>query len=160
MNNELLNLAERIRAELQDIEQVVQRIQSQWNRFQPTRDDAYLDGVALNLHGFYEGLERLFFLVAATIDKKQPQGSEWHQGLLVQMQGELPGIRPAVISEVSRRARDKFRGFRHGVRHIYTFNLDAQQTSKLVADVAPLFKCLRDELSIFADFLEARATAE
>jgi uncharacterized protein YutE (UPF0331/DUF86 family) len=157
MNDELLNLAERIRAELRDIERVVQRIQSQWKRFQRTSDDAYLDGVALNLHGFYEGLERLFLLIAATIDKKQPQGAEWHQELLLQVQNELPGIRPLVISEQSRRALEKFRGFRHVVRHIYTFNIDAQQMSRLVVDVTPLFERLRGELSTFADFLEQRA---
>jgi hypothetical protein len=157
MNDDLINLAERIRVELQDIERVVQRIQVQWKRFQQTSDDAYLDSIALNLHGFYEGLERLFFLVAATIDKKQPQGSEWHQGLLLQMQEELTDVRPAVLSKASRRALDKFRGFRHVVRHIYTFNLDAQQTSALVKDVAPLFDQLRGELSTFADFLEHRA---
>jgi len=49
-----------------------------------------LDGVALNLHGFYAGLERLFELIAAIVDGTVPQGANWHQILLEQMATEAP----------------------------------------------------------------------
>lgn len=92
-------LAQRIRANLDDLEQVVDRIAVGWQRTWQTNDDYYLDSVALNLHGFYSGVERIFELVAENVDRLLPQGENWHQLLLQQMAQELPGIRPALISD-------------------------------------------------------------
>jgi hypothetical protein len=44
---------------LQDLEHVVKRSESLMDKAQRTGDDGYLDGVALNLHGFYAGVEKL-----------------------------------------------------------------------------------------------------
>jgi hypothetical protein len=43
-----------------------------------------LDGVALNLHSFYSGTERIFELIAANVDDILPKGENWHQALLKQ----------------------------------------------------------------------------
>jgi len=69
---------------------VLARAQEGWRRAQRSSDDLYLDGVALNLHGFYAGLERLFELIAAIVDGTVPQGANWHQILLEQMATEAP----------------------------------------------------------------------
>jgi len=42
----------------------------------------YLDSAALNLHGFYSGLERLFELIARHVDGAIPSGETWHRDLL------------------------------------------------------------------------------
>ena len=62
----LRQLADRIRSELDDLERVTNRIGEGWQRALRVADDYYLDGVALNLHGFYAGLERIFELIAAS----------------------------------------------------------------------------------------------
>ncbi|HED03416.1 MAG TPA: hypothetical protein ENI60_01445 [Candidatus Fraserbacteria bacterium] len=67
MNERFLRLARRLADELSELEQVVKRAQEGWRRVQQSSDDFYLDSVALNLHGFYAGLERLFELIATTI---------------------------------------------------------------------------------------------
>ena len=121
MSNQLHRLAARIRDELAEIEQVQWRIEAGWQRVQRSGDDYYLDGVALNLHGFYSGLERIFELIATRVDDTKPTGENWHQALLVQMTTEIPGVRPAVISESSHSQLDEYRGFRHVVRNVYTF---------------------------------------
>ena len=72
MSERLLRLAERIRDELADLDQVVERAQEGLRRMRRASDDYYLDGVALNLHGFYAGLERLFELIATIIDGTLP----------------------------------------------------------------------------------------
>lgn len=54
---ELIKLAERITSELGELEKVAQRIQEGWLRAKKSGDDLYLDSVALNLHGFYSGLD-------------------------------------------------------------------------------------------------------
>lgn len=154
MNERLLRLAQRISDELNDLEQVVERIQEGWHRTQQSGDNLYLDGVALNLHGFYTGLERLFERIATTIDGTLPQGANWHQVLLEQMEAERPGVRPSVISEETHQALDGYRGFRHIVRNIYTFRFDAAKMQQLVEDVPTIFARVRVELLAFVVFLE------
>lgn len=66
MKQELLALKERIETELADIERTAQRAQEAWkgaNRF-PEQQEYYLDSVALNLHSFYNGVERIFDAIA------------------------------------------------------------------------------------------------
>lgn len=53
-------LATRIRQTLLDLDPVTLRAESLFHQYQRTSDDGYLDGVALNLHGFYSGIERNF----------------------------------------------------------------------------------------------------
>lgn len=69
---DLSGLANRIRLELIELERVLSRIQEGWQRAQRSNDDYYLDSVALNLHGFYSGLERIFLLIAESIDGSMP----------------------------------------------------------------------------------------
>lgn len=75
MNDPLRQLAQRIRGELAEIAYIVRRIETGWERVQRSHDDYYLDGVALNLHGFYSGLERTFELIAANADFLDQQAS-------------------------------------------------------------------------------------
>jgi hypothetical protein len=160
VNEQLLKLAQRLFDELIELEQVVQRAQEGWRRAQQSSDDFYLDSVALNLHSFYGGLERLFELIATTVDGALPQGANWHQVLLEQMAEEVPGVRPAVISGRTYEALDEYRGFRHVVRHVYTFLFDAARVQQLVEKAATVFAQVRPELEAFATFLEQRAQAE
>lgn len=153
MSDELKNLAQLIHYELVDIERVINRIQIGWKRAGHSGDDYYLDGVALNLHGFYNGLERIFQRVAALVDGFLPQGENWHQALLDQMAKEIPTIRPAVISIGVLHQLDAYRGFRHVVRNVYTFKFDPVKLEKLVEDAFPLFEQVKAELLAFADFL-------
>jgi hypothetical protein len=62
-------LAQRIRRECVEIDRVVTATQRHWHKSKTADDiDAYLNSVALNLHGFYSGLERLFELIAIEMD--------------------------------------------------------------------------------------------
>ena len=99
MNDPLHQLAARIRSELKDVRRVLRRMEEGWKRAQRSSDDCYLDGVALNLHGFYGGLERIFERIAVIVDDARPIGENWHQVPLQQMTEEVSGIRPAVVSE-------------------------------------------------------------
>ena len=157
MSNQLHQLAARIRDELVEIERVQQRIESGWERVQSSNDDHYLDGVALNLHGFYSGYERIFELIATRVDSTKPTGENWHQALLIQMTTEIPGLRPAVISETSHSQLDEYRGFRHVVRNVYTYKFDPAKVEKLVNGVQSTFAEVRAELLAFAEFLEQQS---
>lgn len=157
MSNELQQLADRIRNELAELKRVLDRVETGWQRAERSGDDYYLDGVALNLHGFYNGLERVFERTAVVVDGSMPQGENWHQVLLRQMANEVAGIRPAVISEETYAQLDEYRGFRHVVRNVYTYKFDPLKLQKLVEKARPLFRRIRTELLAFADFLEEAA---
>ena len=157
MSDPLHQLAARIRSELKDVQRVLDRVQEGWKRAQRCSDDYYLDGVALNLHGFYGGLERLFERIAVLVDDARPVGENWHQLLLQQMGQEVPGVRPAVISEATRSRLDAYRSFRHVARNVYTFTLDPEKLRHLVAEAAAGFPQIRAELLAFADLLDRQA---
>ncbi len=157
MNDTLQLLAVRIREEVAAVERVLDRIDEGWQRASRTADDYYLDSVALNLHGFYTGLERIFERIANLIDGTVPEGEDWHRKLLLQMSTELPGIRPAVISDASRDALEEYRGFRHVARNIYTFNLNPAKIEHLVLGARGHFTQIKAEILGFAGFLESSA---
>jgi hypothetical protein len=153
-DEELAKLAERIREELGEISRVVTRTSEGWERARRSNDDYYLDGVALNLHGFYSGFERLFAQIAEVVEGDLPHGENWHQQLLQRMMSDVPKVRPAVISKETGAKLDDYRGFRHVVRNVYAYKFDSEKLEKLVRSVPDLFAQLKAELLAFAAFLE------
>ncbi len=102
MNVLYWELGERIRGAIPDLDRVIQRALAAWARAGQMPDEsAYLDSVALNLHGFYAGLERLFELIARHVDGVLPSGETWHRDLLRRMAQDIAGVRPAVLSQDS-----------------------------------------------------------
>lgn len=160
MSERVLRLAQRIRDECQELARLVERAQDGWRRAQRSADDLYVDSVALSLHGFYAGLERLFEMIAVTVDGHVPRGENWHQVLLEQMAEEVPSVRPAVISVETCHLLDEYRGFRHVVRNVYAFRFDPAKVQKLVETIPAGFSQARAELLAFADFLEQQASAD
>jgi len=55
---------------------------------------------------------------------------------------------------------DRYRGFRHVVRNVYTFNLDPQQIELLVQQLQPTMAEVSQELIVFANWLEQIATID
>lgn len=152
------NLIERIRNELSDLEQVIERAQEGWANVQVTsakERQAFVDSVALNLHGFYSGLERLFELIARQVDDSLPEGAIWHRELVEQMAQDFPNSRPAVISQENAKVLDEFRRFRHLVRNVYTINLTPVKMDGLLRILLIFWPKLRAELLAFANYLEA-----
>jgi len=131
MKTAYIALIGRIKRVMQDLERVVSRAESLMDKAQRTGDDGYLDGVALNLHGFYAGVEKIFEDVART--------------------AEISPIRPPVIGEETRDCLDDYRGFRHVVRNVYTFNL---QMSRLQDLTKGLRRCYGTVISDLDDFME------
>ena len=162
MNEVYEEIAERIRGEATDLERLVQRSSTAWLHFERSESDReiYLDSVALNLHGFYSGLERLFELIGRHVDQSLPDGEMWHRDLLQQMAGEMGNMRPAVISRESESSLDELRRFRHLVRNLYTFNLVPERMKSFVLSLPELWAQVKAELLAFADFLSELARTD
>jgi hypothetical protein len=147
-------LSARIESELLDLSILINRIKTAWKKARDTKDEFYLDSVALNLHGFYSGVERIFEKIASSIDGSVPSGLNWHQELLNQMAVEVPHIRPAVISVELKGSLEEYRGFRHVVRNVYTYRLAPDKLKPLVKNINKVWKKINIELSAFAKFLQ------
>lgn len=154
MNRAYATLAGRIHQSMLDLERVVARAGTLMDKAQTTGDDDYLDGVALNLHGFYAGLERIFEDIARTVDKTVPDGPEWHQDLLLQMSAEIASIRPAVLSHQSRHCLEEYRGFRHVVCNVYTFNLRSARLREPTEGLERCYHSVARDLEELSTFLE------
>ena len=154
--------AERIRSELENIETVVSRVR---RAIGATEEDAmnsdlYWDAIALNLHDFYTGLERVLRYIAAEVDGHLPAGGEWHRELLRQMATPLPRIRPAVFSKATIQHLDEYLRFRHVVRHIYASEFDPQRIEPLAEALTSDFAQVKGELAVFIDYLRGLADAD
>jgi hypothetical protein len=154
MSHARSELAHRILSELEQIRRICERAIEGWRRAQVSNDDYYIDGVALGLHSFYSGIERVLELIAIEIDNKRPTGEAWHRSLLQQMTAEVPGVRPAALSNVSSVLLDQYRGFRHVVRNIYAYNFDPAKVGQLVRDLPQTADAVIAELAAFARFLQ------
>lgn len=154
MNIIYQELSDRIHGAVLDLDRVVKRTLRAWPCTKETSEDqdVYLDSVALNLHGFYSGLERLFEMIAQRLDHSLPSSEVWHRDLLFQMGREIHSARPAVISQEHADRLDEFRRFRHLVRNVYTMNLMPDRMSKLISVLPNLWSQLRAESMAFADF--------
>jgi len=61
VNPQAVILSARIETELAELKLVAERTLKAWDKADKQDDDFYLDSVALNLHAFYSGLERIFY---------------------------------------------------------------------------------------------------
>ncbi|HSJ54046.1 MAG TPA: hypothetical protein VLC52_09895 [Anaerolineae bacterium] len=154
MNVGYAALAGRIRQSLNDLERVVIRARSLMDKARASGDDDYLDGVALNLHGFYSGVERILEDVARTMEKSVPDGPEWHQNLLLQMSAEIPAVRPAVLSQEVRHCLEEYRGFRHVVRNVYTFKLRPSRLQELTSGLQDCYQAVTRDLEELVTLLK------
>jgi len=162
MNQPYLVLASRTRQEIEEVAQTIQRTEAALVAMEESSKyhDLLLDSAALNLHDFYSGLERIFQHIASSLDGSVPEGRDWHQELLCQMAVELPSIRPAVISDTTRRCLDEFLRFRHVVRNVYAFDFDRQRIERLIEGARPCFEKVRTEILTFSDILQQLAQEE
>ena len=68
---------------------------------------------------------------------------------------EVPGVRPAVFSAELRTALEEYRGFRHIVRNVYTYQLNPEKMERLISMLSETLSRVERELLAFAKFLES-----
>lgn len=149
-------IASRIKKEINELETVCSRAEQALVAAEnnPSDQDFYFDSAALSLHDLYTGLERIFLFITAHLEEDIPQGKDWHRELLYQMQLEIKGIRPAVLSDQAITCLDEYLRFRHVLRNVYNFSLQPERISNLVKNIRKTFELVESELVEFANFLE------
>jgi hypothetical protein len=126
----------------------------------PTDQDYFLAAAALDMHGFYAGVEKVFELIASDVDGSRPTGAQWHRDLLIQMTLDVAGVRPPVLTTATQEALAEYLEFRHVVRNVYTFNLRPQRVAELVGGLPAAFTLVQHDLQRFVEFLEGLSTAD
>ncbi len=160
MSPNLRTLQERITRERNDIERTVQVALAAWEgaRRYPDEQAHFLNSLALSLHGFYNGLERIFETIARQLDPSFPSGERWHRDLLAQMGQEIPGVRPSILSPSSVEMLDEFLAFRHRMRNIYAFHLDAERLHTLLERLPDTWQQVRADIEAFEALLREAST--
>lgn len=148
-------LAARLCHELQSLDRVVARVQSQVDKARQSGDEDFYQAAALSLQNYYMGIERIFEEVAKWVDRFLPTGASSHRELLEQMGLEIPNVRPAVLSAITLRHLNEFRAFRHVAIHLYGFELYPERIGALADDLPNCHNLLRAEVTEFCQFLLA-----
>lgn len=91
-----------------------------------------LRGAGDLLHDYYTDLEKVFQLVAETLDGGIPEGERWHRRLLDAMTLDVSGVRSRVLDEETGCALDEYLRFRHLFRNLYGFDLDLDPLRELL----------------------------
>jgi hypothetical protein len=161
MNGYLL-LREKIQNEMEDIKHVANKAQQALDRAKQDESgrDFYLDSVALNLHDFYAGVERVFMMIAEALEGQVPSGSRWHRELLEQMVLRLPDVRPPVISRETQERLAEYLTFRHLVRNVYSFHLRMDKLEGLISWLPETLSLLQKDIEQFLVFLATLGSEE
>lgn len=149
------DLISEIKDELNHIETLVRDIREVSSEIPKSRGKrrVYEESLALKLHNFYTGCERIFQKIADDINGSVPRSIDWHKRLLKSMSLEIEKIRPSVISKETAKTLEEYLAFRHVVRNIYGFEIDSERLHRLIEKLYGVNERFKKELNIFLDFL-------
>lgn len=158
--NVYLALKIRLEDELAGLERIAQGLEAALERVGAELDEFATRGLASYVDDFYKGCERICERVAVTLDGSLPQGEKWHKVLLGQM-GELGrGGRPPLFSGLLLLELDEYRRFRHRVRHIYGYELEAGRVLALARGVKPVLVRVWKAVEVFGEWLKSQTPAD
>lgn len=146
-----------IRDEIENLRQLSMEFSSMENLLELTDEEvSFSDKAAVGyfLHGFYNGCENIFGMIARFFENDLGPQS-WHRDLLKRMKLEIPGYRPRLIDEETFILLIEFRAFRHLFRHCYSFQLDWEREKIVAAKYPAVWKSFNLQV---ADFLEILKT--
>ncbi len=157
-----LSIQDRINQELNKILQALQQLEIFLRELSNQSDvmyqNALINSIALNFHGVYTGIERIFEVIAKKIDQRFPTGDKWHRDLLEQMSVDIPRVRKAVITEETRLILDELRQFRHLVRSAYSCQLDEEKVLIIAHQIVNSYQTIINDIQLFCNNLSKGET--
>ena len=151
--NQLIVLQADINAQLTIIKTIAATVEERARGLE-TDDAVRLESVAYQIHNLYNGTEDLLKLIATHFENQISDSTRWHTLLLQRMTQELPGIRPAVLSQKSYLLLNALRGFRHFFRHAYGVPIDYDQLLLNLNKARQLYPLLEQDLHQFLQVLD------
>lgn len=120
----------------------------------PLGDVAVARIVGSILHDLYAAVENIFRVIASRVDRSVPSGEQWHRELMNQMTLNVPGLRPAVLSNATARALDPLRGFRHVFRSVYGFHLASDRITAVLRSLPEMLQMFQADIDRFLSRME------
>lgn len=150
----LRELAADIEVELQQLARLEITIQEVQREIAKDADRAafFYESLALKLHNFYSGCERIFRIVASELNGALPSDYDWHRRLLERVSAARGG-RPALITSETAQQLQEYLAFRHVVRNIYGFELDPARVQRLAINYANVWQQFALEARKFSSWL-------
>lgn len=122
----------------------------------PEHARLFYENLALKLHNFYTGCERIFQTTVAELNGTPPSGFDWHRRLLERM-GMAWQDRPALLASETVEALREYLAFRHVVRNIYGFELDRERIEQLIRRYPEVWRQFEADCRRFITWLETLA---
>jgi hypothetical protein len=119
----------------------------------PAHARLFYENLALKLHNFYTGCERIFQMVVSELNGAPPFGFDWHRRLLDRM-GATWQERPPLLSLQSVDNLREYLAFRHIVRNIYGFELDEERVERLVSRYPTVWSMVETDIQKFVVWIE------
>jgi hypothetical protein len=122
----------------------------------PALADICAESLALKLHNFYTGCERIFQIIASELNGGLPSSYDWQRRLLNRM-SKPQDYRPAVLREDTLYKLNEYLSFRHVVRNIYGFELEKQKLENLVNNYYNTWSQVQEDINSFILWLKTTA---
>lgn len=137
---------EKIKFEIAEIDTLLESYDLLINKcIKNTPDLVEIAAMATVLHSFYNGVEKIFYIIAKEIDKNIPHESKWHRELLVQMKETNPN-RSWAISKELMNDLEEYLAFRHFYRHAYSFQLNWEKIKSISTNISSIWEKTKDEV--------------
>ena len=154
MPQKIKELARDIETELARLEKLATGMENvrQKRESYPELMEGLSESLALKLHNFYTGCERIFQLIASELNGGIPSGDDWYRRLLERMSLSREEMPPVLQEETAKSLRE-YLGFRHVVRNIYGFELDLERLEMLLVRYGEVWQQVRGDFKVFVDWL-------
>jgi hypothetical protein len=146
-------IIEEIEFELEEISLLFELYKDDLFNLKPKPNIMEITAFAGILHSFYNGIEKIFLLIARDIDNKVPDESKWHKSLLLQMTTGNESRCAVLSGEMKERLLD-YLAFRHFFRHTYSFHLEWEEMEDLVKSIGDVWNSFNSEISTFLKKIE------
>ncbi|MCK4763862.1 MAG: hypothetical protein KAW12_16790 [Candidatus Aminicenantes bacterium] len=118
-------IVEEIGREIEKIEKLFDEYESLLTKIIAQEPDFIeIGSLAMLMHSFYNGLEKIFSRIAKKIDEQLPDGMEWYKELLELMAKQTGKREYVVLSKKTCEELKEYLGFRHFIRNAYAFDLN------------------------------------
>jgi len=146
-------ITEKIEFELEEVNSLFELYKDELHAVNQKPNLMELTAFAGVLHSFYNGVEKIFLVIAKNIDKKIPDDSKWHKTLLLQMTTDNES-RCAVLSQEMKEQLLDYLAFRHLFRHTYSFRLDWEEMEDLIKSINDVWMKFKSEITGFLKIIQ------
>ena len=156
----LQNLASDIELELSKLAKLEARVQKVKQNIDAALEyaDYFYESLALKFYNFYMGCERIFCCISTELSGDFSRSLNWDKRLFERMSIDLDE-RKAVISSEAASLLEEFLWFRHVVRSLYSYEVDAERVDRLLVKYPVAWAQVETDIRSFVDWLRELAIA-